>query len=198
MDYGSGEERKKSGYGKRPLWQWLVLYAIIGGVVYGLVYFFFIANKGGYSNSSANPYNYSQQPPTPAQQLTNPVPALPVPALGTTEPGTSGANNIYTTRTDPTKGAYLADFSGMTLYTYDKDTAGVSNCYAGCVTAWPPYTSGATAQSTLPSNITVITRTGGTSQFAWMNKPLYYYATDQKPGDITGDGVGGVWHLVKP
>ena len=107
-------------------------------------------------------------------------------------------NNIYTTRTDATGDAYLADFQGMTLYTYDKDTAGVSNCTGGCATAWLPYTSGATAQGTFPANITVIIRTDGSKQFAWKDMPLYYYATDAKVGDITGDGVGGVWHLVKP
>lgn len=108
------------------------------------------------------------------------------------------ANNIYATRTDATKGAYLADFQGMTLYTYDKDTTGVSNCTGVCATAWPPYTSGATAQSMFPANITVITRADGSKQFAWKGMPLYYYASDAKAGDITGDGVGGVWHLVKP
>lgn len=35
-----------SGYGKRPLWQWIVIYVVIGVVVYGLVYYFVFANKG--------------------------------------------------------------------------------------------------------------------------------------------------------
>ncbi len=109
----------------------------------------------------------------------------------------ASANNIYMTKTDAAKGTYLTDFQGMTLYTYDKDTIGVSNCTGGCAKAWLPYTSGAVAQGTFPANITVITRTDGTRQFAWKGMPLYYYATDTKVGDITGDGVGGVWHIVK-
>ena len=36
-----------SGYGKRPLWQWILIYAIVGIVVYGLIYYFLIAKKGG-------------------------------------------------------------------------------------------------------------------------------------------------------
>lgn len=107
------------------------------------------------------------------------------------------SNNIYMSKIDSAKGTYLTDFQGMTLYTFDKDTSGVSNCYNGCAKAWPPYTSGATAQSQFPANIAVITRTDGTKQFTWKGMPLYYYATDQKAGDITGDGVGGVWHIVK-
>lgn len=112
--------------------------------------------------------------------------------------GTSPSDNIYKTNTDPVKGAYLTDFQGMTLYTFDKDTTGVSNCSGGCATAWPPYSSGATAQASFPTNIAVITRADGTKQFTWKGMPLYYYATDVKAGDITGDGIGGVWHLVKP
>jgi predicted lipoprotein with Yx(FWY)xxD motif len=50
----------------------------------------------------------------------------------------------------------------------------------------------------MPANITVIIRTDGTKQFAWNSMPLYYYSKDAKAGDLTGDGVGGVWHLVKP
>jgi predicted lipoprotein with Yx(FWY)xxD motif len=28
--------------------------------------------------------------------------------------------------------------------------------------------------------------------------PIYYYSKDQAAGDITGQGVGGVWYLVSP
>ncbi len=107
-------------------------------------------------------------------------------------------DNIYLTKTDASKGQYLTDFQGMTLYTFDKDTTGVSNCSGQCLVAWPVYTSGATAQKTFPTNISVITRSDGSKQFAWKGMPLYYYAKDAKMGDITGDGVGGVWHIVKP
>lgn len=42
------EEIKKSYYGKRPMWQWVLIYFIIGAIVYGAIYYFFLANKGGY------------------------------------------------------------------------------------------------------------------------------------------------------
>ena len=35
-------------------------------------------------------------------------------------------------------GDVLAGDNGMTLYTFKKDTAGVSNCYDQCATNWPP------------------------------------------------------------
>lgn len=39
---------EKYGYGKRPLWQWIVIYLIIGGLVYAAIYYFVIAKRGGY------------------------------------------------------------------------------------------------------------------------------------------------------
>ncbi len=92
----------------------------------------------------------------------------------------------------------MTDFAGKTLYTFDNDTMpGQSSCTGTCATNWPPYTSGAIAQGSLPANITVITRPDGSSQFAWMGKPLYYYAKDTAAGQLLGDGVGGTWHIVK-
>ncbi|MBI2984201.1 MAG: hypothetical protein HYY50_01075 [Candidatus Kerfeldbacteria bacterium] len=40
-----------AGYGKRPRWQWVVIYLVIGGLVYGAIYYFAYANKGGYQSS---------------------------------------------------------------------------------------------------------------------------------------------------
>jgi hypothetical protein len=45
-----------SGYGKRPLWQWVLLYIIIGGVIYGLVYYFVFAESRG--TEQVFPYQY--------------------------------------------------------------------------------------------------------------------------------------------
>jgi len=68
--------QKNSGYGKRPLWQWIVIYAIIGVVVYGLIYYFGFANKGGYNSGQAgNQYKY---PATQApKQQSSPAAAAP-------------------------------------------------------------------------------------------------------------------------
>lgn len=32
--------KKSNGYGKRPLWQWIVLYVVLGAIVYGAIYYF--------------------------------------------------------------------------------------------------------------------------------------------------------------
>lgn len=53
-----------NNYGKRPLWQWILIYLIIGGIIYYAVYYFAFANKGGYSNNtSAQPQQNSSTKP---------------------------------------------------------------------------------------------------------------------------------------
>lgn len=46
------------GYTKRPVWQWILIYLIVGGIVYGGIYYFVIAKNGGYNANNAN-YNYN-------------------------------------------------------------------------------------------------------------------------------------------
>lgn len=91
-------------------------------------------------------------------------------------------------------GGVLTDSRGMTLYTYDKDEAGTSNCYDDCATNWPPLTADENAQP--ESDFTLVERTDGTKQWAYKGEPLYLWIKDGQPGDVTGDGVGGVWHTA--
>lgn len=49
------------GYGKRPLWQWIVLYLVIGGILYAAVYYFVLAPKGSTTGEQTTPYNYLGQ-----------------------------------------------------------------------------------------------------------------------------------------
>ena len=92
----------------------------------------------------------------------------------------------------------MTSITGMTLYTFDKDTAGSgkSVCNGPCAATWPPFAATSTDQS--GGDWTVITRDDGSKQWAWLGKPLYFWSKDQKPGDKGGDGVNNVWHAVKP
>jgi predicted lipoprotein with Yx(FWY)xxD motif len=89
----------------------------------------------------------------------------------------------------------ITDANGMTLYTFDKDTAGVSNCYDKCAAAWPPaYAPAGTAGS---GDYSIVKRTDdGDLEWAYKGMPLYLWIKDKKPGDVTGDGVGNVWHTA--
>lgn len=88
----------------------------------------------------------------------------------------------------------LTDANGMTLYIFDKDEPGVTNCYDQCAINWPPLIADASA--TPEGEFTLVDRTDGTKMWAYKGWPLYYWKDDVNPGDITGDGVGGVWHLA--
>jgi predicted lipoprotein with Yx(FWY)xxD motif len=97
---------------------------------------------------------------------------------------------------DTSKGKALVDAKGMTLYVFDRDAAGKSNCSGQCATNWPPLAAPASAQAS--GDWTVIAREDGSKQWAYKGKPLYTWAKDAKPGDVTGDGVNNVWHIAQP
>jgi predicted lipoprotein with Yx(FWY)xxD motif len=90
----------------------------------------------------------------------------------------------------------LADAKGMTLYTYDKDEPGKSNCNGLCAHFWPPLAAQADAQAT--GDWKVIARKDGSKQWAFKDKPLYTYGKDKKPGETKGDGSGKEWHQATP
>ena len=90
----------------------------------------------------------------------------------------------------------LTDGAGRTLYTFDKDATGRSNCSGGCASAWPPFYAGDAAKDNAP--FTIVSRDDGRRQWARDGKPLYYFAGDAQPGEVNGDGSGGAWHVVKP
>ncbi|MGJ4944449.1 COG4315 family predicted lipoprotein [Bradyrhizobium sp. HKCCYLS1011] len=108
------------------------------------------------------------------------------------------ANAAPPTKTSSSaKGEILTDVSGMSLYTFDKDSEGKSACNGPCATNWPVLKASASDQP--GGGYTIITRDDGSKQWAYKGKPLYTFAKDQKAGDVTGDGFfNGAWHLAKP
>jgi predicted lipoprotein with Yx(FWY)xxD motif len=94
-------------------------------------------------------------------------------------------------------GGMLVNASGMTLYTFDKDTAGSgkSACNGPCATLWPPAMADADAKPA--GDLSVVTRDDGARQWAYKGKPVYTYASDKKAGDVTGDNFKDIWHIVK-
>jgi predicted lipoprotein with Yx(FWY)xxD motif len=89
----------------------------------------------------------------------------------------------------------LTDTKGMTLYTFERDSAGKSACNGPCAANWPPLVAGADAKAS--GDWTIVTRDDGTKQWAYKGKPLYMWSKDAKSGDKTGDGFNGVWHTAK-
>lgn len=91
---------------------------------------------------------------------------------------------------------YMMNQTHFSLYYFDNDTAGVSNCYGECAVNWPPVLLDANAD--LGENYSLIERSDGTMQAAFKGQPLYLFKGDKNVGDTNGDGVGGVWRLAKP
>lgn len=50
------ENKTPSGYGKKPLWQWILIYVVIGAIIYGVGYYFLAGKKG------SNNYNTTVAP----------------------------------------------------------------------------------------------------------------------------------------
>lgn len=121
------------------------------------------------------------------------------PATASADPGTGDASvSVATGATGP----FLTGANGLTLYTFDKDSANSSACGGGCVGSWPPFIVAAgvtpTAGAGVTGTLTTFARADGTMQVAHDRQPLYYFAGDTAPGDANGDGLGGVWFIATP
>ncbi len=158
------------GYGKRPMWQWIVLYLVVGGLIYYAIYYFAFASKGK-----------SLYGTTPTVTTSTAQTATPSATISITP------NSVITTGTNASLGQHLTDTTGKTLYVYALDTTGVSNCTDSCATTWPAYSPA--SSTALPDNVTAITRTDGSKQFAYKGMPLYYFTGDSQAGQTTGNGV---------
>ena len=110
----------------------------------------------------------------------------------------AGANAWAAGAPVKTADGMLVGANSMTLYTFDKDAAGSgkSACNGPCAGNWPPLA--AAAGDAASGDYSIVTRDDGSKQWALKGKPLYFWAKDQKPGDKTGDGFNGVWHVAKP
>jgi len=103
--------------------------------------------------------------------------------------------------TAPTRANYglLSDPSGMTLYTFDRDTAGSgkSVCNGPCAANWPAFAAPVTAVPI--DDYSVVIRDDGSRQWALKGKPLYTFTKDVKAGDKNGDGaLNNQWHVARP
>ena len=117
-------------------------------------------------------------------------------------PTSSSSVSTAALKTETTRaGMVLANDHGLTLYYYtaDKRGSGTSVCTGGCATAWPPLAAPVKAPAgvRLPGKLGVITRPGGFKQVTLNGYPLYFYIGDKTAGQVTGNGIGGAWHVIK-
>lgn len=89
----------------------------------------------------------------------------------------------------------LVPRQGFTLYTFDNDTAGTSNCSGTCLTNWPALIAHEGAVAQVPYSL--VTRASGEKQWALNGMPLYFFAGDTTASDAKGEGVGGKWIVAR-
>jgi predicted lipoprotein with Yx(FWY)xxD motif len=99
-------------------------------------------------------------------------------------------------------GRVLVDSRGITLYDFVKDKGGKSACYGACAALWPPLiTHGKpiAGPGVRASLLGTTKRQGGGLEVTYRGHPLYYYVSDRKPGQTTGQGLnqfGGLWWVL--
>ncbi len=114
-----------------------------------------------------------------------------VAVVPTTTPNTGGANDPTLPQSVSVGGQNIWETQGgLPLYTFNGDTAGVSNCTGSCAAIWPPQMAG--ASSTAVGSFTIVTRTNPAgSQWAYSGAPLYTFVSDKAGQPPTGNGVQG-------
>lgn len=122
-----------------------------------------------------------------------PMDATPTPDATGTESGSAATVAVATTDL----GDVLVDGQGMTLYVFDNDDVDTSACTEGCLATWPPLLAeDVTAGEGVTADLGTFTRDDGDVQVTVNGLPLYLYAPDTAPGDVTGQAVGDVWWVV--
>ncbi len=101
----------------------------------------------------------------------------------------------------PALGDYITDPKGMTLYTFADDKKLESVCYGECLEKWPMFEFNnkhiTEFKDSISKKVNVVKRTDNWRQYAWGDKPLYYYIGDKTPGDVRGNGMdNGKWSIV--
>ncbi len=132
----------------------------------------------------------TQQQPAPA--------ATPAPAV-TPAPAASKPADTIGVAASPL-GTILVDAQGKTLYYFAKDVPGngASACAGQCAAIWPAFPAGTVQVSPPldPAEFSSITRADGATQTTYYGRPLYYYASDTKPGDANGEGFNNLWYIA--
>jgi predicted lipoprotein with Yx(FWY)xxD motif len=101
-------------------------------------------------------------------------------------------------------GRILVDSKGITLYDFPKDKGTSSACYGACAALWPPLlTKGkpVAVRGARASLLGTTKRKDGKLEVTYGGHPLYYFVSDRKPGQTTGQALnqfGAPWWVISP
>ena len=102
---------------------------------------------------------------------------------------------------DTDLGEVLVDSEGLTLYGFTNDTDGTSTCTGDCASTWPALLVEGEPNIGDPLDPAVFSTVDGAeggTQLKAGDWPLYRFSGDSAPGDVNGQGSGGVWFAVAP
>ena len=139
--------------------------------------------------SSSSPAAPSPKPHHTAGPQPSSADDQSIPAVGTTVMIVQHSNLGYV----------LAKAGGQVVYTYSKDKkGGPGTCTGSCASTWPAATGTPQAGPAdhFPGTFTVVKGAGGVQQIAYNGMPLYTFA-GAKPYSTAGNGIDGLWHVVK-
>jgi predicted lipoprotein with Yx(FWY)xxD motif len=125
---------------------------------------------------------------------------------GSGEPASAGGETVSVANVAGT-GDVLVDARGNALYSPDQEADGKVLCTDACASIWIPLTLPGGEQPTGSSDVStqlgLIRRPDGAEQVTYKGKPLYTFAEDSSPGEVTGNGFaddfGGTsftWHVA--
>ena len=154
--------------------------------------------------TSARP-SAAQSTPTPAPVSAAPVSAAPVSAAPSAAPSSAAPSAAPSMAAGETvslsEAGHFVGPNGLSLYTFDNDEPGTSNCEGECLVNWPALLVESEDDIVVGDGVdatqfSTIERSDGSLQVAYNDMPLYYFIGDTAPGDVNGDGLNEVWHLA--
>jgi predicted lipoprotein with Yx(FWY)xxD motif len=97
----------------------------------------------------------------------------------------------------------LVDAKGLSLYHFVPETKGTIKCTGACASSWPPLTVAAGVKPVAGPGLSAgklgtIKRPDGRMQVTYAGLALYRYSDDKAPGELKGQGEGGIWYAVTP
>jgi predicted lipoprotein with Yx(FWY)xxD motif len=116
------------------------------------------------------------------------------------ESSTGSSGGLVRTAQDSKLGTILVDEKGMTLYRLSGESAGRFICTSKeCLAVWHPLATTPGSKLTGAPLLGTVQRPDGSQQVTYDGWPLYTFAPDKKPGDISGEGIKdvGTWNTVK-
>ena len=119
--------------------------------------------------------------------------------MGTSSSSGAMSKTATLTIKDTKIGNVLASAKGQTIYWYSKDMkGGPSTCTGSCLSAWPMVTGTPAAAMGVKfaGKLGSVKDATGVVQATYNGYPLYTYSGDMASGDTSGNGVGGVWHVI--